>query len=121
MDVSILSTFNREASMAVMGSTLRNALRAPRREPVIMPTAPRAQRLATGVCIDEGEVLWQPHFGHSISVSRQVRHCSDGKERIFTSATCSCGATWSNDGGECAVNLGSQELRQLAIYGEWLD
>lgn len=102
-------------------SVLRNTQRAPRKEPVILPTAPRARRTSAGSCIDEGEVLWRPHFGHSISVSRQVRRCADGNERIFTSATCSCGATWSNDGGECAINLGSQEIKALALYAEWLD
>lgn len=107
--------------MAVMGSTLRNAQRAPRKEPVILPTAPRAQRQASGACIDKGEVLWDKHFGHSISISRQVRECSDGKQRVFTSATCSCGAVWSNDGGECVVNLGDQGIKNLALYAEWLD
>lgn len=102
-------------------SVLRNAQRAPRKELVVMPTAPRARRQASGICIDEGEVLWQPHFGHSISVSRQIRFCTDGKERIFTSATCSCGAIWTNDGGECVVNLGDQGIRSLALYAEWLD
>ena len=100
------------------GSVVRRAIDAPTQDLIILADV-TCEKKASGTRIDEGKVLWKPHYGHRISVSVEIRICSDGKERVFTSANCSCGKRWSNDGGEVAMPSGDDEIRRLAIYGDW--